>query len=349
MNFRGFLVGLIASILGPLLDALSVAASFGIAPLHLYLGCTFNTLLSVDQVNWTGNWTMSQLVALNDTIRGQTPVQPRSTTQRPPVTQTGTGLGSLDASQLPTWEELLRRAQERLEARTSTNPLRPIPPDQVAAQRESLLGKPAIRQMLSTVSDLARNVGNISHVTVDLENAGIDLLSAFNDKAVAGDGTLLSSIAAMEFVQKMLNSYKWITNALASLRGWASSNSASRIELGAKIIAISTLLSVLIAIYELIRSGNLGELCSKRVNPDGTTTLVPNADEELIFDTINDSPVYILERRPGSSSDPSNPNTPGENIVTNTVTGRSFPLLACQKTGPRVMSDAEIKDIISRL
>ncbi len=401
LSFRGFLMGLIASILTPLLDALQLAASFGIGPLNIYMGCVFKTLLTASQVRWTGQMTMAQLVAVHSVISGKgdedfvndrtgNREERREESQRERELRQQEREGrqqeraeTREANQ----EQRNLRRQQRQDGGTSestpvqetetindnepvagstigstllgavagdgaslslrVNPLSivsVIPRPQFLEAQTRLQNNPKLNAVITRIKALAMG----GQTTIDLEEIGIDFLRLMDESLVAGDASLTSTIAGLEFVEKMMNHYKWIVNALAALKNWASSQSAGRIELSAKIVGLSTLIGVLGAILDLITGRKIPEYCNVKTNPDGTVEITPSASPDVLFNLINQNPSIVLV------NDPQEPGTPGGDninnpVILNTVTGTRIPLINCSKAQPIVLTDREIAELLSNI
>jgi hypothetical protein len=422
LSFRGFLMGLIASILTPLLNALQLAASFGIGPLNIYMGCVFKTLLTASQVRWTGQMTMAQLVAVHSVISGkgdeefvndrtgnreerrqesqrerelrqqeregrqQGRAETTETNQQERVTRREQRQDSqaqspfdsaIEASPAlanilspPTGDgieapEIFTNGNERVADNTVASTLLDaaagdgasialkvdplsivsvIPRAQFLEAQTRLQSNPKLNAVITRIKALA--MGN--QTTIDLEEIGIDFLRLMDESLVAGDASLTSTIAGLEFVEKMMNHYKWIVNALAALKNWASSQSAGRIELSAKIVGLSTLIGVLGAILDLITGRKIPEYCNVKTNPDGTVEITPSASPDVLFNLINQNPSIVLV------NDPQEPGTPGGDninnpVILNTVTGTRIPLINCSKAQPIVLTDREIAELLSNI
>jgi len=429
LNFRGFLMGLIASILGPLLQMLQLAASFGIGPLNIYMGCVFKTLLTAPQVRWTGRMTLAQLAAVHSVISGkgdeefvndrasnreerraesqrerelrqqerETRQQERTETREANQQERNLRrqdrefdrqaegdprIGAIPAAieQSPALAAILSPTQNaEVEATEFTtngdqevqrntvgaailgaatggtdgsvslrvSPLSivsAIPRPQFLEAQNRLESNPKLNAVIARIKTLAMS----NQATIDLEEIGVDFLNLMDESLVAGDASLSSTIAGLEFVEKMVNHYKWIMNALAALRNWAARQSAGRIELSAKIVGISTFISALTALYRLITDKNLSEYCSVKTNPDGTVEIIPTASPDVLFDLINPNPSLVLindPQEPGSDGG-DNINNP---VILNTVTGTRIPLINCTKAQPVVLTDREIAELLSNV
>lgn len=406
LNFRGFLMGLIASILNPLLQALQLAASFGIAPLNIYMGCVFKTLLTAPQIRWTGQMTLAQLAAVHSVINGNSNeefVNDRAGNrqERREENQRERELRQQDRenrqeeraqSRESRQQERSARRQEQRNSEngaeesnsvtdvvsgpwTYPNEYNPeaesvasavtgnngseisgslrvsplsivsvIPRPQFLEAETRLQNNPTLNAIVGRIKALAAG----GQTSINFEDIGIDFLRLMDESLVAGDASLTSTIASLEFVEKMMNHYKWIMNALAALRNWASSQSAGRIELSAKIVGLSTLISALTAILALITNKNLSEYCTTKTNPDGTVEVTPSASPDLLFNLINQNPSIVLVNSPEEPG-PEGVDNINNPVILNTVTGTRIPLINCSKAQPIVLTDREIAELLSNI
>jgi hypothetical protein len=412
LSFRGFLMGLITSILTPLLNALQVAASFGIGPLNIYMGCVFKTLLTASQVRWTGKMTLPQIVAVHSVISGRgndrfvnnrtgnvlpKTLESRQADELSQMDLEGRRQFTEDAIESQRQQRLIRReglpepellsalsqateaspslanifsAGPQIEAPeiitnggqevlTVASAIKPeaepaeveavtianvIPPKEFLEAQMRLLNNPKFNAVIARIKALAMG----GQDSINLQDIGIDFLQLMDESIVAGDASLTSTIAGLEFVEKMMNHYKWIMNALAALKNWSANQSAGRIELGAKIVGLTTLISALTAILDLITNKNLSEYCNVKTNPDGTVEITPSASPDVLFNLINQNPSIVLV------NDPQEPGTPGGDninnpVILNTVTGTRIPLINCSKAQPIVLTDREIAELLSNI
>jgi hypothetical protein len=138
------------------------------------------------------------------------------------------------------------------------------------------------------------------------------------DYAMAGVG---------EFEQRMNNARDWILGSIESLRIWAAGNTLERTHLFAKLIALSALISVLIAISRFVR--NEVELCEEIVDPDsGKTIVVPKFDAVEFLGMIDLAPFSeIIIPTDNVDGIP----VPGPPAIINTETGSKFTIVNCAK------------------
>lgn len=288
LSFGDFLQALIAAILNPLLNALEVAAGFSIGPLNIYTGCVLRTILSNDQVAWTGRFTRSQI---GDILNGRN-------TER--------------TANIPEEEKmgLIEKSRE---------------------------WNPALLSGLVLTSSTSRT--NIDFM---------DMLGL----ADTIDPLAMVESALLESNGKLQNVYAWIKNALAGLRNFAMSKSIPRIELTAKVVALSTFIGVLIAIVKLL-TGNV-PVCDEVTDADtGTTTIEPRFTPEEFIELIGLPPLLTL-RQPTPTSDtiivdgepvPGNPGS----VLVNTITEERFSIINCEKGKVKNVSNIDINTTLRQL
>lgn len=389
-NFRGFLAQLISALLLPLFNALELASNFAIAPFNVYVGCVMRTLLSAQQVAWTGAFTRQQMHdALNGGFRRvqlpETPFRPsdhplnqriREQNERR-IQESDQRIEDRSNRRQERRDERSERRQERREARVSEvdgngNPIFPINLEEQSGRDQTLeanLGSSEdggltinipqeeidrFRETVSTmpseiVSDILLRGGHSSRV---------DLQSWLSDRNLVefSDPVEFYILALIESSQVLNSKFLWIKNALAGLKAWAKSNSITRLELTAKIIALSTLAGVLGAIASLL----IGDVpvCNESFSPDGTRTLEPNFTPEEFLNIIGLPALLNLETTPGNEDatiivdgEPVSQGGPEGTsaVLVNTETGSRFSLVNCEKGKTRTVSNLELQATLRNL
>ena len=293
LGFKDFLLSLISAILLPLLNALEATASFGIAPLNAYTGCVLRTLLSTEQVSWTGRFTKAQIADI------------------------------LNIRETERVSEIPREDRERLRVKS-------------------------------------RNWDK--KLRAKLLNAGVNSLDAnksqFDLSEILGIANVLDPIemldgALLESNEKLSNSYLWIKNGLGGLKNFARSKSIKRMELVAKIVALSTLIGVVIAIGRLL-AGDI-EICDEITDREtGERIIEPRFTPEEFLDIIGIPTLLELELLPKPDTDTI--IVDGEEVsnnvnssLVNTVTQERFSIINCEKGKVRKVSKLELQATLQQL
>lgn len=284
LGFPDFLEELVVALLIPLLNIIEVSASFSISPFKTYMGCVFKTMLSTDQVAWTGKFTRAQM---HDILNGKND-----------------------------------------------------------SQRIQFIPREAKTELLQKAKDWSENTLNDILLNGSGPSPGADLLDLLNI-ADTIDPIELFKTALIESNDKLTNVYNWIQNTLGALKTFVQGRSVNRMELIAKIIALSTLIGVLVAIGRMI-AGNV-DVCEEVVE-DGVTYVDPKFTPEEFLSLIG-MPEYIkVVSRFNPENETiiveGNPTTPIESVVVNDVTNNRFTLVNCEKGRVRKVSNIELKQIL---
>ena len=306
----GFLAQLAAAIIMPLFGALEAIGDVAIGPFNVYTGCVMKTILSTEQVEWTGAWTLKQI---GEVITGSatTPTQGDNMQIAWPVRAMWTGLKD-PALQ----DQILNPRPSQISAQA------------VAVPILSLLKHP----------DLIGLLDPIEYIKSALE----------------------------ETSSKLGDTYRWIKNALAGLKLWVQGNLVNRTLVTAKIIAISTLLGVLIAISRILFTDVDATICQKEKQEDGTIKVVPKVDPVEFARKLNLPSFLVVQDTEGTplpdsdsidgetvpSGNPANPNdpsSPGRAVIVNTATNSMFALISCDKSKSRNVSRTELQSVLREL
>jgi hypothetical protein len=266
---------------------LEAGASFAVAPLNTYTGCVLKTILSTEQINWTGSFTRLQIA---DILNG--------------------------------------RESERT---------RLIPGDKKD-------------ELLENSKDWTKELYAGVLGTTETNRAQIDLLDMVGLASTIDPLDLIDS-ALLEANSKLKNIYLWIKNALAGMKAWAQSKSVARIELVAKITALSTLIGVLVAIGKLL-AGNV-PVCEEVVDPEtGLTTTEPRFEPEEFIELIGPPPGYDLVPTAPENAiiiDGEAVPVPTGTVLVNNLTDTRFSIINCEKGKIKQVSNTEVAATLRQL
>lgn len=203
----------------------------------------------------------------------------------------------------------------------------------------SLVGVPeeAIHGFLDKVKDFDPDL--LSLILLQPTHIGSDnLLQWLGDPNLAQytDPVEYFSLALIESDQRLTQAHQWIKNTLAGLKNFAATNSVARVELVAKIIALSTLIGVLIAIGNRIVGKEV--VCTEGPidKATGKTSVTPALPPDQLIQDLDLPGIWKLESDGVIINGASSPGT-----LVNRVTGDRLPLLSCGK-----VSDTDLKSIL---
>jgi hypothetical protein len=320
LNFSGFLGELIAMILGPLLDSLKLGLRFSFSPWEVYAGCTSKSIVSLMDIN----------KAFPDPGSGWSMSEMSAAqNEKPPTTDREKAL-------LKKWSEYSQKLTniQRADLQEGVNSFAGYLRDFDISKTEPSK-KP---EKASTGEEVVNFLSNVAFV----ENG--DIVEVFN-MALKGAGKMLE------------NNCSQITAAIEGLNNWLNSKTASRIQIAAKIMAFSTLYSVLGALMELASRGI--DICIKlpvyddQGNEIGFTTESPFSSAE-IAELMEDAtstvmgkpqPDIIVENNIGLK------DIEGKNAAQlyNPLTDRRFNLTNCDKAKSSIISKGETLDFWKKI
>jgi hypothetical protein len=318
LNFKGFLFNLLAAILDPLLNALALSARFAISPFNIYAGCVFNSIIDAQQAEQTISqlrFTTSQIQDLLQSNNNE-------------VSNRINGLSRERA------EALIGRRLEGNEE--PSNAVRSFFRNNMNPREiNALIFSPRIQQV--DARDALNLLGNIDF---------LDFLNSPNLMAARDPLDFIKTILA-ENSKRFNEIFAWIENGLNGLRQFIRQNSVSRLEIAAKIIALSQIISLLVVLYRLI-AGDV-DVCKTERNEDGSLSFIPQMTPEELFPSLplNDMYQYVP---PGSRIINGNIVVePSDGYIYNPTTNNSFPILRCETGKAPILSNTELLQLLQQL
>ena len=303
LDFKGFLFEILAALINPLLSALQVISRLAIAPFNIYAGCVMETILTAQQIDETVSqfrFTTQQIRSILNRDNEEITARLNRMSRRSIESLTG---GPVETSEDLTGEERVRRwLQENLNPREINRLIFASVPQQITG-REAL-------EFLGSFEPL----DFLSNPALLNARDPLDLI-----------GTLLGNHS-----EKLGDTYRWILAALDALKEFVRSNSVSRMELSAKIIVLSELISLLAVVYRLIVKDI--EVCRVEEDENGDSRIVTTIDPMELLSSPEIAGNYVYAQ-PGENIVDGNvipdPDSPG--YIYNPETGNRFEVIRCQR------------------
>jgi hypothetical protein len=318
LNFKGFLFNLLAAILDPLLNALALSARFAISPFNIYAGCVFNSIIDAQQAEQTISQLRFTTSQIQDLLQGN----------NNEVSNRINGL-----SRERTEAMLGRRLQDNEEP---SNAVRSFFRNNMNPREiNALIFSPRIQQV--DPRDALNLLGNIDF---------LDFLNSPNLMAARDPLDFIKTILA-ENSRRFNEIFAWIENGLNGLRLFIRQNSVSRLEIAAKIIALSQIISLLVVLYRLIAKDV--DVCKAERNDDGSLSYIPQITPEELFPSLplNDMFQYVP---PGARIINGNIVVePSDGYIYNPTTNNSFPILRCETGKAPILTNTELLQLLQQL
>jgi len=320
LNFSGFLGDLIAMILGPLLAAIKLGLRWSFSPWEIYAGCTSKSVISLMDINKAlPNPTYGwSMSEISDIHNGKVPENDKEKELLRKWSDHANTLSSIDRADLQDAVNSFAGYLRDFDI-SQTNPTKK--PDKA-----------------STGEEVVKFLSNVAFV----ENG--DIVEIFN-MILSGAGKMLE------------NNCSQVTLAIEGLNSWLNSKTATRIQVAAKIMALSTLYSILGALLELADRGI--EVCTKmpvydqQGNETGFVIESPFSSSEL---------TKIMEEAGAAINGKSQPGVIVENNIGlkdiegkntaqlyNPLTDRRFNLTNCDKAKSSIISKGETLDFWKKI
>jgi len=359
---------ILASLILPLLGGVKASMKFSYTPFNIYFDCTSKSLKKVSEVMKTfadvpNGWTFEEIAGVKTTGI--------NTSQDPRISSLIAEIQKVESGPLVDRQSFLAAVSSfRTEvknkeiqelAKSSANSIKDRSKEiakqaaDPAARAAAEAGKKAAESVASTVAGM--NLGKNDTPEVDVypgSSTLVDILTSpfFLEKS---DLVGLFDLAMKESAGYIQNNWESIGLTIGAIQNFASQNIISNIDIGAKLMALNSLISLVGALIELGTKGI--NVCipmpvyDKDGNQIGFNTETPFTPDELI-DIIESTDFNNPQNQGGRVPDITYSNQvdngkPG--YIYNPVTDRRFTLVKCDQAKSSIISKGESLEFWKRV
>jgi hypothetical protein len=367
VNFKDLMFQLLASLILPLLNGVKASMKFSYTPFNIYFDCTSKSLKKVSEAakifaDVPNGWTFEEILAAKTT--GATSSQsPRTSAliaelqkiESGPLVDRESFLAAISSFKTEVKNkdtETMKRQAEDL-GKSSSNSV---------TDRAKEIANQAADPKIRAIEEAMEKVAKANNPETDVPEVDVYPTSStmvnvltspfFLEKS---DVTGVFDIVMKEVASYVQSMFESIGISIGAIQGFATQNITSNIDIGAKLMALNSLISLVGALIELATKGI--NVCipmpvyDKDGNQIGFNTETPFSPEELI-DIIESTDFNNPQNQSGRVPDITYSNQVDESkpgYIYNPVTDRRFTLVKCDQAKSSIISKGESLEFWKRL